>query len=238
MSTSILAIDTATEACSAALMIDQTIIDRFAVIPREHTKNILPMVDSLLAEANIKLSDLDALAFSCGPGSFTGIRISISIAQGLALGANLSLIGISTLATLAQGAWRQTGANKVIPAIDAMMGEVYCAQYLRYNDGIWLGKKTEAVLKPKDLVTMISESELTGSWVCAGTGWMNYPELITFKQKYINNSDIDQIILPSAQDMLPLALQQLRNGYFNSLTTVKPNYLRNKVASNKPISNK
>ncbi|AIN47368.1 tRNA (adenosine(37)-N6)-threonylcarbamoyltransferase complex dimerization subunit type 1 TsaB [Candidatus Palibaumannia cicadellinicola] len=226
MSTSILAIETATEACSAALMIDNTISERFAVTPREHTQHILLMVDSLLAEASITLSDLDTIAFSRGPGSFTGVRISISIAQGLALGANLSLIGISTLVTLAQGAWRQTGAHQVLTAIDARMGEIYCAPYRRNNKGVWLGEADEAVRKPEELVRLTSE--LTGEWFCAGTGWMISPVLIAFRRRTIK--DGQNVILPSAQDILPLALQQWRTGCAQSVDKVEPVYLRNKVA--------
>jgi tRNA threonylcarbamoyl adenosine modification protein YeaZ len=125
----ILAIDTATEACSAALWNDGTLCAHFEICPREHTQRILPLVQDVLTESNTSLTELDALAFGRGPGSFTGVRIGIGIAQGLALGAELPMIGVSTLATMAQGAWRKTGATRVLAAIDARMGEVYWAEY-------------------------------------------------------------------------------------------------------------
>lgn len=100
----ILAIDTATEACSAALWNDGTLSAHFEICPREHTQRILPLVQEVLTESGTTLSELDALAFGRGPGSFTGVRIGIGIAQGLALGAELPMIGVSTLATMAQGA--------------------------------------------------------------------------------------------------------------------------------------
>lgn len=99
----ILAIDTATEACSVALWNDGNITSHFELCPREHTQRILPLVQDILTAGNVTLTDIDALAFGRGPGSFTGVRIGIGIAQGLALGANLPMIGVSTLATMAQG---------------------------------------------------------------------------------------------------------------------------------------
>ncbi|ELL64625.1 hypothetical protein SEE22704_08113, partial [Salmonella enterica subsp. enterica serovar Enteritidis str. 22704] len=93
------------------------------------------MVQEILAASGVSLNEIDALAFGRGPGSFTGVRIGIGIAQGLALGANLPMIGVSTLATMAQGAWRKTGATRVLAAIDARMGEVYWAEYQRDAQG-------------------------------------------------------------------------------------------------------
>ena len=141
----ILAIDTATEACSVALWNDGTTFAHFELCPREHTQRILPLVRAALADAEVKLTDLDALAFGRGPGSFTGVRIGIGIAQGLALGAELPMIGVSTLATMAQGAWRKTGATRVLAAIDARMGEVYWAEYQRDADGVWHGEELSLI---------------------------------------------------------------------------------------------
>lgn len=122
MSTRILAIDTATEACSVALLNHQQQLACFELCAREHTQRILPLVQQLLQEGGVALNELDALAFGRGPGSFTGVRIGIGIAQGLALGAGIPLIGISTLKTMAQSAWRRQGATRVLAAIDARMG--------------------------------------------------------------------------------------------------------------------
>lgn len=111
MSTRILAIDTATEACSVALWNQGETHALFELCPREHTQRILPMVQQVLAESGVTLAELDALAFGRGPGSFTGVRIGIGIAQGLALGADLPMLGVSTLQTMAQGAWRMTARS-------------------------------------------------------------------------------------------------------------------------------
>ncbi|SQI23920.1 metal-dependent protease-like protein, putative molecular chaperone [Salmonella enterica subsp. arizonae] len=127
------------------------------------------MVQEILAASGALLNEIDALAFGRGPGSFTGVRIGIGIAQGLALGANLPMIGVSTLATMAQGAWRKTGATRVLAAIDARMGEVYWAEYQRNAQGVWLGEETEAVLKPEQVGERLEQ--LSGQWATVGTGW-------------------------------------------------------------------
>ncbi|SQD04220.1 protease YeaZ [Escherichia coli] len=145
----ILAIDTATEACSVALWttVLSTLILSFALV------NILNesyrWCRISLTTSGTSLTDINALAYGRGPGSFTGVRIGIGIAQGLALGAELPMIGVSTLMTMAQGAWRKNGATRVLAAIDARMGEVYWAEYQRDENGIWHGEETEAVLKPE-----------------------------------------------------------------------------------------
>lgn len=228
MSTRILALDTATEACSAALMLDENnVFERFTLTPREHAQRILPMVDSLLAEAGIALNDLNALAFGRGPGSFTGVRIGIGIAQGLALGADLPLIGVSTLAALAEGAWRQVGVRQVLTAIDAHIGAVYWARYQRQAAGVWLGEDSEAVLTPEAL--SVQNVDLTGFWAIAGTGWQTYPTLMAL----INNDQVQlisgQTLLPSARDMLPLAFHYYRLGGARPVEYAEPSYLRNEV---------
>lgn len=225
MSTRILALDTATEACSAALMLDdEVLLERFTLAPREHTQRILPMVDSLLAEAGITLKSLDALAFGRGPGSFTGVRIGIGIAQGLALGANLPLIGVSTLAALAEGAWRQTGVCQVLTAIDARMGEVYWAPYQR-QAGVWLGEEREAVAAPEAVAAL--GASLSGCWATAGTGWQTYPTLLHHEGLALVAG---HTLLPSARDMLPLALHHYHHGGAQAVALAEPTYLRNEVA--------
>ncbi|AFP84783.1 tRNA (adenosine(37)-N6)-threonylcarbamoyltransferase complex dimerization subunit type 1 TsaB [secondary endosymbiont of Ctenarytaina eucalypti] len=224
MSTRILAIDTATEACSAALMLDDAVfLERFAVTPRTHTQSILPMIDSLLAEAGITLDSLNALAFSRGPGSFTGMRIGIGIAQGLAMGVDLPIISVSTLAALAEGALRQTGASKVLTAIDARMGEVYWAAY-QLKEGVWLGEDCEVVSAPAALTAL--HADLTGSWATAGTGWEAYPSLLDHEGLELISGET---LMPSARDMLPIALHQYRHGNTQRVEMAKLTYLRNKV---------
>ncbi|CAM6439716.1 TPA: tRNA (adenosine(37)-N6)-threonylcarbamoyltransferase complex dimerization subunit type 1 TsaB [Enterobacter hormaechei subsp. steigerwaltii] len=221
----ILAIDTATEACSVALWNDGTTFAHFEECPREHTQRILPLVKTILTEGNTSLTDLDALAYGRGPGSFTGVRIGIGIAQGLALGADLPMIGVSTLATMAQGAWRMTGATRVLAAIDARMGEVYWTEYTRDENGVWHGEETEAVLKPEAVTGRLKQ--LSGEWATVGTGWPAWPEMA--KDTGLTLVD-GNILLPAAEDMLPIACQLLAAGKTVAVEHAEPVYLRNTVA--------
>lgn len=221
----ILAIDTATEACSVALWNDGTTSAHFELCPREHTQRILPMVQDILTDNGISLTELNALAYGRGPGSFTGVRIGIGIAQGLALGADLPMIGVSTLATMAQGAWRKTGATRVLAAIDARMGEVYWAEYQRDEHGVWHGEETEAVLKPEQVTERLLH--LSGDWVTVGTGWPAWPELGKECGLALRDGDV---LLPAAEDMLPIACQMLTAGNVVAVEQAEPVYLRNNVA--------
>lgn len=224
MSTRILAIDTATEACSVALWNNGEKHALFEICPREHTQRILPMVQQILAESGVSLNQLDALAFGRGPGSFTGVRIGIGIAQGLAMGADLPMIGVSTLATMAQGAFRQMGATQVLAAIDARMGEVYWGQYQRQNDGVWVGENTEAVFTPERAQQNVMA--LAGEWACVGTGWGTYPDMAAATPITLVDG---QITLPQAEDMLPLALVDFALGKMTAVENAQPTYLRNEV---------
>ncbi|MCB5301032.1 tRNA (adenosine(37)-N6)-threonylcarbamoyltransferase complex dimerization subunit type 1 TsaB [Yersinia bercovieri] len=224
MSTRILAIDTATEACSVALWNNGEVQALFELCPREHTQRILPLVQQVLAESGLSLGQLDALAFGRGPGSFTGVRIGIGIGQGLALGADLPMIGVSTLQTMAQGAFRLTAASRVLAAIDARMGEVYWGEFERNAAGDWLGEATEAVMTPEQ--TLARAQMLSGRWATVGTGWQTYPELISGSNVQLTDG---QMLLPQAEDMLPLALSLWANGQAVSVENAEPVYLRNEV---------
>jgi tRNA threonylcarbamoyladenosine biosynthesis protein TsaB len=224
MSTRILAIDTATEACSVAIWNQGEVHALFELCPREHTQRILPLVQQVLAESGSSLSQLDALAFGRGPGSFTGVRIGIGIAQGLALGAELPMLGISTLQTMAQGAWRITGAQRVLAAIDARMGEVYWGQFERQLDGQWLESAGEAVLSPQQALERAQH--LQGDWAHVGTGWQTYPNLVAGSSLNVTDG---KMLLPQAEDMLPLALQAWQQGLAVNVENAEPTYLRNEV---------
>lgn len=183
MTVRILAIDTATEACSAALLQagplqdhkvqESEVLSRFSLAPREHTRRLLPMVDELLAEAGITLTQLDALAFGHGPGSFTGVRIATGMVQGLAFGADKPVIGISTLASMAQQVATPEHPH-VLAAIDARMGEVYWGQYSLQPDGLVEATDQERVIAPEALCEAASLPHRR--YLAVGTGWQAYAE--------------------------------------------------------------
>lgn len=220
----ILAIDTATEACSVALQDPKACYAEFELCPREHTQRILPMVRDILERAETRLADIDVLAYGRGPGSFTGVRIGIGIAQGLALGAELPMVGVSTLATMAQGAWRRTGATRVLAAIDARMGEVYWAEYVRDEAGNWQGEASEAVLKPEAVAERLAG--LSGEWATVGTGWQAWPDMAEGSGLTLRDGETT---LPEAEDMLPLARHAFSAGLAVAVEQSEPVYLRNEV---------
>ena len=224
MSAKILAIDTATENCSVALLVNDRVISRSEVAPRDHTKKVLPMVDEVLKEAGLTLQDLDALAFGRGPGSFTGVRIGIGIAQGLAFGADLPMIGVSTLAAMAQASYRLHGATDVAVAIDARMSEVYWARYTRQENGEWAGVDAECVIPPARLAEEAQADDKT--WTKAGTGWDAYQEDLGKLPLNLTSGDV---LYPDSQDIVILAEQELKKGNTVSVEESSPVYLRDNV---------
>ncbi|MCW8886493.1 MAG: tRNA (adenosine(37)-N6)-threonylcarbamoyltransferase complex dimerization subunit type 1 TsaB, partial [Motiliproteus sp.] len=163
----ILALDTSSEACSVALLIDEQVQEIHELVPRQHTQKLLPMVQQLLEQANLQVSDLDGIAFGAGPGSFTGLRITAGVAQGLALGADLPLLPVSTLAALAQEAYQEQQAEQVLAALDARMGEVYWGVY-GLQGSVMQALQPERVCAP-ERVSIEQKSE--GRWVAIGSGW-------------------------------------------------------------------
>ncbi|TNH93982.1 tRNA (adenosine(37)-N6)-threonylcarbamoyltransferase complex dimerization subunit type 1 TsaB [Aeromonas sobria] len=219
----ILAVDTATEACSAALLVGDTLFSRWEEAPRDHTRKILPMVQAVLEDAGISLSDLDAIAFGRGPGSFTGVRIGISVAQGLAFGVGVPLIGISTLAAMAQGAYRLDGAEQVLTAIDARMNEVYFGRY-ELIDGRMQLVGDEVVSDPAALVD--ARGKQAGPVTCVGTGFETYGETLS---ALADELAVSQVRFPAAEDMLPLARAAWLAGEAVPVEQATPVYLRDKV---------
>ena len=221
----ILALDTATEACSAALLCDGSIHQQHEFAPRRHAQLILPMVDAVLAEAGLDLSALDAIAFGRGPGAFTGVRIAVGVAQGLALGARLPVLPISSLATLAQAALAQSEPDDVVlAALDARMGEIYWGAYIRAEDGLATPICAEQVTPP-EAVGVPGGAQVFG----IGSGWATCSEQL---QKVLDKqvSGFDPQRFPLAQDLLPLAQREYQAGRCLSVEQALPVYLRDNVA--------
>ncbi len=213
----ILAIDTATEACSVAVTDGQHVYSLWEECPQQHAQKLLPMVTDILAKANIDKAELTGIAFGQGPGSFTGVRIATAHCQGLALGLGIPAVGISTLHTLAQGACRQANMQNgnIAVAIDARMGEVYFAQY-RVSDGKIALQGTESVIAPE-----LAAGQLPNDFIAAGTGWAAYPELAARAQA--------EITLPDARHMLALAQTQFAQGNGQAVEEIAPQYVRDTV---------
>tara|TARA_R110001583_G_scaffold16561_14_gene67843 strand:- start:10110 stop:10820 length:711 start_codon:yes stop_codon:yes gene_type:complete len=222
----ILCVDTSTEACSVAVLKQDdkqsALFDTFMFAPREHTVKILPTVESVLAEANLSVSDIDIVAYGRGPGSFTGVRIGISIAQGLAFGIEKPMVGVSTLQAMAQQAYKTEGLSSVYAAIDARMGEVYFAHYQLIGDLMTLVGE-EVVIKPDALIanqlTIVEHSGLVGS------GWKAYSELLD----YFNISTLLEIEFPSSKYMLDQICSDVEKGLAVQPELATPVYLRDKV---------
>ena len=226
-SLNILCIDSSTEACSVALLTkDAAIYQRFMFAPREHTQKILPTVDEVVKEATLKLSDIDVIAYGQGPGSFTGVRIGISIAQGLAFGLEKKMVGISTLQAMAQQALQENEqCESVYAAIDARMGEVYFAHYINDN-GVTVLQGNEVVIKPEKLIEQqSSDATIQKKSLLVGTGWTAYPELIAF----YNACDVSNIFYPSAAFMLQSASLLIENKGSVEPELAIPVYLRDTV---------
>ncbi len=220
----ILAIDTATEACSAALSIDGETASRFEVAPRRHTELLLPMVDELLTEAGMALSALDAIAFGRGPGSFTGVRIATATAQGIAYSADLLVAPVSTLAAIAQAAMDRRNALAVACAVDARMGEVYWATFRRGADGLAVLEGEERVLPPSD-APLLDEGI---SWHGAGSGWEVYHEAL-IERLGATPATLDAKALPHAATIARLAAAAVERGETVPPAEALPVYLRNRV---------
>ncbi len=220
--TRILAIDTATEACSAALWQSGELLSRYQVAPRGHTDLILPMVAELLAEGELSLNQLDGLAFGRGPGSFTGVRITLGVAQGLAYGADLPLLGVSNLQALAQGAHRACGGERVLAAIDARMGEIYVGGY-QLEQGLMVGTIEEQVLAPAHFLDTTDAA--SDRWqLGVGSGFVTYAELMNRVE-----GRCEAVPFPEARDLLPQALELWRTGQGVAAAEARPVYLRDKV---------
>lgn len=221
-----LALDTSTEACSVALALDGQILALDEVCPQQHSKRILPMVQQLLADAGVSLHQLDGIIFGRGPGSFTGVRIGVSVAQGLAFGADLPVFGVSTLAAMAQAAAVQQNATEVIAAIDARMAEVYIAAYALDEAGLMQAITPEIAAKPAALPEVLTSLSFTSRVLGVGTGWQTYPQAL---QQLAPALIAEAILYPSAQFMLPFASRAWQQQLFVSAELAEPVYVRDEV---------
>ncbi len=228
----LLAIDTSSTACSVALSVGSVVFERHEEQAREHTRLVTPMIRSVLSEGGVEPGDLEAIVLGNGPGSFIGMRIAASVAQGLAHGAGLGIAPVSSLAAVAAEVFAETDANEVIIAQDAHMNEVYLGAYRRGD-----ADHPEPVF-PERLHGQVVIAELEGTAArgraAAGFGWRRYPQLASVNARYIDEQ-LD-FLYPRALFLLPLVAMSLQLGKIVDPKDIMPAYLRNKVAEKPPAS--
>jgi tRNA threonylcarbamoyladenosine biosynthesis protein TsaB len=215
----ILALDTSSEWCSAALWLDGRLSVHDARAGQRHSELILVMIDALLQEAGVTLQQLDGIGFGAGPGSFTGLRIACGLAQGMAFGADLTLAPIGSLDCLAQAG----GARRVVSVLDARMGEIYHAAYERTQTG-WQTICSPSLCRPQDAPELEGEG-----WIGCGSGFAAHGEAL--RQRYGSALDATRPELyPHARDVATLAALVFANGKGVDPAQAAPLYIRDKVA--------
>lgn len=223
--TGMLAIETATDACSVAVFIDGRISERHALAPRQHSQRVFTMLGELLPLGNLREQGIDVIAYGAGPGSFTGLRIAASTAQGLAFSSNLPAIPVSTLAALAQGALRLgvvAASDCVLCTLDARINEIYSAVYA-YQDGLAVLQQGPWACAPAEL------SPLGTQALCAvGNGCQFLEQCPPALRARLRMCAAD--LLPTAMDILPLALASFARGEAQAARMVQPVYVRDEIA--------
>ncbi len=231
----LLAFETSTEACSVAVLIDGAVRERFEVAPRRHAELALPWAERLLAEAGIARAQIDAIAVGRGPGAFTGVRLAIAVAQGIALALDRPVVPVSTLAALACRAPSSSGgdASRILAAIDARMGEVYSAAFERAGDDVRaLSAETVGAPDAMILPDAALDRDAAGSadrWCGVGTGFSAAGGTLP---RHLGDRirRFDATALPHAADVARLAAQAFARGEAISADRLEPAYLRNNVA--------
>lgn len=221
----LLAIDTSSVACSVALRTGGDITVRHEEQPREHTRLLVPMIGALLNESSIELTDLDAIVLGNGPGSFIGMRIAASVAQGLAFGAGLNIVPISSLAAVAAQVFVEHDADEVVVAQDAHMNEVYLGIFRRGNEDLPVEIVPER-LHGQGVIAEIENTETVR--VAAGFGWQRYPELLAANKTHF--AEVVAVPHPNARYLLALGAAGFAKGAAVAPQDVLPAYLRQKVA--------
>ncbi len=220
----ILAFDTSTSACSVALYVETAPANGqtysvHELTPMQHTSVILPMIQSLLDSAGVKLDELDAIAFGCGPGSFTGIRIAASLAQGLAFAASLPVIPVSSLAAAAQAAYMQHGWQQILVAVDARMGQIYWGAYQVENSQVFPLIVDE--ISAADGVSRVADN----GFAAIGDGWCVYGDALVRRLGWQpSHTDFDAV--PTAQALLVLAKERYQRKDWVGADMALPVYLR------------
>ena len=220
----IVAIETSTEACSVALLRDDgEIFSEFDMTPRQHTRYLPQMLDAVYDRAQLSRMDTDYIAYSSGPGAFTGVRIAAATAQGLSIGLTAPLIPISTLAVLAQHACELYAVDRVMSALDARMGETYCAEYIKNAQGLVELQGEERLIK-LDLL------EITDHMAGAGSG---FSASMQAGKVFDSQLQIYPEVYPAASALVKLAHHAAGLNQVVEIGHAQINYIRNQVAEKK-----
>jgi tRNA threonylcarbamoyladenosine biosynthesis protein TsaB len=214
----LLALDTSTKFLSLALQLGDKTFTHYQQAGNASSELILPQIQALLDAANVKLSDLDGIAFGAGPGSFTGVRIACGVAQGLGFGANIPVVGVNTLLALAEA----SGEEQVIACLDARMGEIYHAAFEKEKNG-WKEISATKVCKPE--AAPILACRVAG----VGSGWAVYGEILSkiYGEKVVKTLPN---VTPTAEAILELAKPIFAAGKAKPASEAAPIYIRNRVA--------
>jgi tRNA threonylcarbamoyladenosine biosynthesis protein TsaB len=218
----LLALDTSSDACSVALQLGEDVIEDHVVGAREHTRILVPMIRSLLEEAQVSLAELDAIVLGNGPGSFIGMRIGASVAQGLAHGAGINIVPVSSLLAVAEEVVASEDADRVVVAQDARMSEVYLGVFERNGNGRVQAANSERIVRSDHRV------HETGAFVAAGGGWERYPDLTDANVAAIRS--MSAVLRPRSLFLLPAGSAGFDAGKAVSPDRLEPAYLRAKVA--------
>ncbi len=224
----LLALETSTDTCSVALAVNGEIMVDHRVAPQKHAQLLLPMIDKILIDAGIEVSDLDGVAFGSGPGSFTGVRIAAAATQGIAFGVDIGVIPVSSLQALAQGVYRTHAASHVLASFDARMDEVYWGVYAIGADNVVRPLQDDRVCSPRQV--SVSGNADAPEWVLVGSGADQYNDVLCSAIGADVPTRFISECWPSAQDVLSVALPVAKAGGFEVAANALPVYLRDRVA--------
>jgi tRNA threonylcarbamoyladenosine biosynthesis protein TsaB len=222
----LLALDTSSVACSVAVQIGGEVTARHEERPREHTRILVPMIRETLADSGAELAEMDAIVLGNGPGSFIGMRIAASVAQGMAFASSLQIVPVSSMAAVAARAMSEEGAGEVVVAQDAHMQQVYLGIYRPGEKSLPQDRVPER-LHGLTAIEDLAAGDASNR-VAAGYGWHHYPELLAANRDRI--AAVSDIMHPHAADLLPLGAAALDRGGAVAPQAVVPAYLRQKVA--------
>lgn len=213
----LLAIDTATDACSVAVCTDDHDYVRHVLEPRRHADIVFTLIDDALAEAALTLESIEAVAFGRGPGSFTGVRIAASVTQGICLARDIPAVGVSSLEALARAARRGDAQARILAGLDARRGEIYLAAYA------FEGDDTHAVVADSLLAPGAVMPPDDGEWICAGNAWRVYEAQLNDRVRALPRSTVEH---PSAPHLGAIARRRLATGECGNTAVALPVYLR------------